>query len=53
MALVDYRGFRIIAMSILPICHRTIVSGSCDAGVGVHASCEEMNEMVVFGLPSV
>eukprot|EP01126_Amoeba_proteus_P011640 TRINITY_DN1473_c0_g1_i18.p1 TRINITY_DN1473_c0_g1~~TRINITY_DN1473_c0_g1_i18.p1 ORF type:complete len:812 (+),score=196.67 TRINITY_DN1473_c0_g1_i18:740-3175(+) len=46
MALVDYRGFRIIAMSILPITHKTIVSGSCDAGATVHASCDEMNQLL-------
>src|SRR5262245_57080043 len=43
MALVDYRGFRIIAMSILPISATTLVSGSSDAGRTVYASCEEMN----------
>lgn len=44
MALVDYRGFRIIAMSILPISSQTIVSGSADAGRTVHASCDELHE---------
>lgn len=46
MALVDYRGFRIIAMSILPITEDTLVSGSCDAGATVHASCTEMNSQL-------
>lgn len=32
MALVDYRGFRLIAMSILPIDKTTLVYGSNDAG---------------------
>lgn len=43
MALVDYRGFRIIAMSILPINSSTIVSGSSDAGRTVHSNCDELN----------
>jgi hypothetical protein len=47
MALVDYRGFRIIAMSILPITEETLVSGSCDAGVTVHSSCDEINSQVI------
>lgn len=46
MALVDYRGFRIIAMSILPITEKTLVNGSCDAGMEVHSSCAEMNSQV-------
>lgn len=33
MALVDYRGFRLIAMSILPCSSETIIYGSCDAGI--------------------
>ena len=43
MALVDYRGFRIIAVSILPIHKQTLVYGSSDAGRTVHSSCDELN----------
>lgn len=38
MALVDYRGFRLVAMSILPINKNTIVYGSCDAGRNIHTN---------------
>jgi hypothetical protein len=33
---IDYRGFRLIAMSTLPINENTIVYGSSDAGVTIH-----------------
>jgi hypothetical protein len=36
MSLVDYRGFRLIAMSILPIDRTTLVYGSNDAGLTMH-----------------
>ena len=32
MALVDYRGFRLIAMSVLPLKKGSLIYGSCDAG---------------------
>jgi hypothetical protein len=32
MALVDYRGFRLIAMSVLPVSGKSLVYGSKDAG---------------------
>eukprot|EP01113_Clastostelium_recurvatum_P028334 TRINITY_DN3429_c0_g1_i2.p1 TRINITY_DN3429_c0_g1~~TRINITY_DN3429_c0_g1_i2.p1 ORF type:complete len:2680 (+),score=686.41 TRINITY_DN3429_c0_g1_i2:120-8159(+) len=44
MALVDYRGFRLVAMSILPIGADSIVYGSCDGGQTVHAPRPEVNE---------
>lgn len=44
MALVDYRGFRLIAMSVLPISSSTIVYGSNDGGVTVHASNDTFNQ---------
>jgi hypothetical protein len=46
MALVDYRGFRLIAMSILPIGDETIVYGSCDAGRNIHAANAKLNELM-------
>ena len=33
MALVDYRGFRLIAMSVLPLKKGSLIYGSCDAGL--------------------
>eukprot|EP00029_Vermamoeba_vermiformis_P008493 TRINITY_DN3992_c0_g1_i1.p1 TRINITY_DN3992_c0_g1~~TRINITY_DN3992_c0_g1_i1.p1 ORF type:complete len:924 (-),score=198.60 TRINITY_DN3992_c0_g1_i1:32-2803(-) len=46
MALVDYRGFRLIAMSILPVGEETIIYGSCDAGRNIHANDDEFNELM-------
>jgi hypothetical protein len=37
MALIDYRGFRLVASSILPIGTHTIVYGSDNAGFNVYA----------------
>jgi len=37
MTLIDYRGFRLIAMSLVPIGKHTICYGSCDAGKSMHA----------------
>ena len=34
--IVDYKGFRIVALPLLPISKETIIYGSCDAGVTVH-----------------
>mmetsp|Transcript_17467 Transcript_17467/g.52245 ORF Transcript_17467/g.52245 Transcript_17467/m.52245 type:complete len:1232 (+) Transcript_17467:129-3824(+) len=38
MALVDFMGFRVIALSVLPINNDTIVYGTADGGRTVHAS---------------
>eukprot|EP01118_Nematostelium_gracile_P006177 TRINITY_DN1987_c0_g1_i1.p1 TRINITY_DN1987_c0_g1~~TRINITY_DN1987_c0_g1_i1.p1 ORF type:complete len:887 (+),score=181.40 TRINITY_DN1987_c0_g1_i1:68-2728(+) len=43
MCLVDYRGFRLIAMSILPIRDDTIIYGTCDAGRTIHSSDRKFN----------
>ena len=40
MTLVDYRGFRIVGMPMLPVSKTTIVHGSNDAGKTVHTSPE-------------
>jgi len=37
MALVDYRGYRLVAISTLPINSETICHGSSDAGSTIHA----------------
>jgi hypothetical protein len=46
MALIDYHGHRIIAMSIVPIDDTTIVYGSPDGGLHVHADDARMNGVV-------
>ncbi len=33
IALVDYKGFRLIAMSLLPITRESLVLGSADGGI--------------------
>eukprot|EP01103_Thecamoeba_quadrilineata_P005102 TRINITY_DN14950_c0_g1_i1.p1 TRINITY_DN14950_c0_g1~~TRINITY_DN14950_c0_g1_i1.p1 ORF type:complete len:1069 (+),score=222.14 TRINITY_DN14950_c0_g1_i1:25-3231(+) len=46
MSLIDFRGFRLIATSKLPISQDTIVYGSCVGGNEVHADLPEMNEIM-------
>ena len=48
MALIDYRGFRLVAMSWVPTMgEHTIVYGSCDANKDVvHRSNDEFTEMI-------
>ena len=46
MALVDYRGFRLIAMSLLPINSATICYGSPDAGQNVYNSDSHMSMLM-------
>eukprot|EP01103_Thecamoeba_quadrilineata_P012142 TRINITY_DN3060_c0_g1_i2.p1 TRINITY_DN3060_c0_g1~~TRINITY_DN3060_c0_g1_i2.p1 ORF type:complete len:601 (+),score=88.67 TRINITY_DN3060_c0_g1_i2:86-1888(+) len=43
MALVDYRGFRLTAMSILPIGKDTLIYGSNDNGTTIHADDPVLN----------
>ncbi|KYQ99702.1 hypothetical protein DLAC_03642 [Tieghemostelium lacteum] len=44
MAIIDYRGYRLLAISQLPIDKTTIVYGSCDAGKTVHNSDPLINK---------
>ncbi|KYR00520.1 Histidine kinase A [Tieghemostelium lacteum] len=44
MALIDYRGYRLVAMSLLPITNDTIVYGSSDGGTTVHSDSEIFNQ---------
>jgi Clustered mitochondria/Translation initiation factor eIF3 subunit 135 len=44
MALVDYMGYRLVALSLLPIGSDTIVYGSNDGGNTMHASSSILNE---------
>jgi len=46
LALIDWRGYRLIATSALPISEETIVYGSCDGGNSVHKKSEEMNNLM-------
>eukprot|EP01091_Cochliopodium_minus_P008798 TRINITY_DN2050_c0_g2_i9.p1 TRINITY_DN2050_c0_g2~~TRINITY_DN2050_c0_g2_i9.p1 ORF type:complete len:1349 (-),score=401.15 TRINITY_DN2050_c0_g2_i9:136-4182(-) len=46
MALIDYRGYRVTAISLLPIGKDTIVYGSFDAGNTVYDSEPKVNEMM-------
>jgi len=46
MALVDYRGFRVIAISLLPIDDGTIVYGSNDGGKTMHCKSDTMTAIV-------
>jgi hypothetical protein len=45
MCLIDYLGFRLVAMSSLPISRRSIVYGSCD-GASIHADDDDVNAMI-------
>lgn len=46
MALVDYRGFRLIAISLLPIDEKTIIYGSSDGGKTIHNDDEQVEQMM-------
>ena len=46
MTLVDYRGFRLIAMSLLPLKGESLIYGSKDAGLTVYASNPEFNGLM-------
>ena len=46
MALIDYRGYRLIAESILPVTDETIQYGSNNGGYTVLASNLQLNELV-------
>jgi hypothetical protein len=46
MAVVDWRGFRLVAMSLLPIGGQSLVYGSSDGGVTVLAENPEFNELM-------
>lgn len=46
MTIIDYKGFRMIAMPLLPIDKNTIKYGSNDAGVTVHTRDETLNVLM-------
>lgn len=43
MALIDYLGFRVVALTIVPVDSTTLRYGSADAGQTVHADLSELN----------
>jgi hypothetical protein len=47
MAIIDYRGVRLQAISLLPISNRTLVFGSSDGAKTVHKSDSEMNRLML------
>ncbi|KYQ96957.1 leucine-rich repeat-containing protein (LRR) [Tieghemostelium lacteum] len=47
MALIDYKGFRLIALSVLPISSETIRYGSSDSGTVVHYDIDELNNKML------
>lgn len=47
MAIIDYRGFRVTATSLLPISGRdTLIYGSCDAGKTVQTTDPHFNDLM-------
>jgi len=44
VVIIDYRGFRLIAESVLPVSPHTIVYGSSDGGKSVHCESSEMSK---------
>ncbi len=46
MSLVDFRGYRVLAMSVLPICASTLRYGSSDGGKQVHDDDQEMGRAI-------
>jgi hypothetical protein len=47
LALIDYRGFRLTALSLLPIHKDSIKYGSSDAGITVHAEDTKLNQIML------
>ena len=43
VSLVDYKGFRLIAITVLPIDRETLVGGTSDAGRNIHSSDVALN----------
>jgi hypothetical protein len=43
MALINYRGFRLVALSLLPIDKTTLIYGSSDGGQHVRATIPKFN----------
>eukprot|EP01127_Copromyxa_protea_P008596 TRINITY_DN1971_c0_g5_i1.p1 TRINITY_DN1971_c0_g5~~TRINITY_DN1971_c0_g5_i1.p1 ORF type:complete len:2199 (-),score=380.29 TRINITY_DN1971_c0_g5_i1:100-6696(-) len=46
LVLIDWHGYRMIALSLIPIGHNTLKYGSSDSGLTVHSENEELNEQM-------
>ncbi|EFA81515.1 hypothetical protein PPL_05504 [Heterostelium album PN500] len=46
MCIIDYYGYRLVAISLLPITKKTLIYGSCDGGNTVHDDVPEVNEIM-------
>ena len=46
MTVIDHKGFRLIAMAVLPVSHDTIVYGSDDGGRTVHTDDDAINDVM-------
>jgi len=46
MTLIDYLGYRLVAVSLLPISDNTLVYGSSNGGLSVHADEDEANRLM-------
>ena len=47
LAFIDYRGFRLTAVSLLPLSKHSLIYGSADAGATVYASDPHFNALMV------
>lgn len=48
IVIIDFRGFRLIASTVLPINDSTLVYGSSDAATTIHTSEEEMIRRIIM-----
>eukprot|EP01091_Cochliopodium_minus_P016198 TRINITY_DN5993_c0_g1_i1.p1 TRINITY_DN5993_c0_g1~~TRINITY_DN5993_c0_g1_i1.p1 ORF type:complete len:1174 (+),score=399.27 TRINITY_DN5993_c0_g1_i1:76-3597(+) len=46
MSLIDYKGFRLIAVSLLPLSKNSLIYGSNDAGETIHREIPELNRNI-------
>ena len=46
LALVDYRGFRLVTLSVLPVSRQTLIYGTCDGGQTIVNKVEEFSGMM-------
>eukprot|EP01132_Coremiostelium_polycephalum_P007680 gene7680-9448_t len=46
MCIIDYSGYRLIAISVLPISKDSLIYGSCDGGNTVHNDIQEINDIM-------
>jgi hypothetical protein len=46
MALIDYKGYRLVAISLLPINNSTLIYGTADAGRTVKSVDQTFNSLM-------